>query len=116
MERAIDALKQSYREVMYGKGICRPRMALWFPTHNPFRISQWGAMEGSSARTGCFATRMTDIRFQAVQPARALVDRMQRQGGAPISWKPWASVVTTNQERTLCLAARNGRFLSALIG
>ncbi len=32
MEMAIDALKQSYREIVDGEGICRPRIDLRFPT------------------------------------------------------------------------------------
>ncbi len=66
MEMAIDALKQSYREIVEGEGICRPRIDLRFPTNDPSRIYQWGTMEGGSANTGYFATRMkSDIRFQA---------------------------------------------------
>ena len=66
MEMAIDALKQSYREVAEGEGISRPRIDLRFPTKDPSRIYQWGTMEGGSVNTGYFATRMkSDIRFQA---------------------------------------------------
>ena len=66
MEMVIDALKQSYREVANGEGISRPRIDLRFPTNDPSRIYQWGTMEGGSANTGYFATRMkSDIRFQS---------------------------------------------------
>ena len=66
MEMAIDALKQSYKEIADGEGISRPRIDLRFPTNDPSRIYQWGTMEGGSANTGYFATRMkSDIRFQA---------------------------------------------------
>jgi len=40
MEMAIDALKQSYREVANGEGISRPRIDLRFPTNDPSRIYQ----------------------------------------------------------------------------
>ncbi len=35
MEMTIDALKQSYQEIADGKGICRPRIDLRFPTNDP---------------------------------------------------------------------------------
>ena len=66
MEMVVDALKQSYREVANGEGISRPRIDLRFPTNDPSRIYQWGTMEGGSANTGYFATRMkSDVRFQS---------------------------------------------------
>ena len=53
LEMAIDALKQSYREVAIGDGISRPRIDLRFPTNEvvdaftPRRVI-WGSNFPSS--------------------------------------------------------------------
>jgi len=65
METTIAALKQAYREIIDGEGVCRPRIDLRFPTDDPSRVFQWGTMEGGSATTGYFAIRMkSDVRYQ----------------------------------------------------
>lgn len=65
MEMTIDALRQSYREVAEGEGLCRPRIDMRIPTKDPTKAYQWGTMEGGSYNTGYFATRMkSEVRYQ----------------------------------------------------
>lgn len=65
IEMAIEALKHSYREIIDGEGICRPRIDLRLPTQDPSKVFQWGTMEGGSTTTGYFAIRLkSDVRYQ----------------------------------------------------
>jgi ornithine cyclodeaminase/alanine dehydrogenase-like protein (mu-crystallin family) len=53
----IAALERSYRELIEGEAVCRPRIDIRIPTATPGRIYQWGTMEGGST-SGYFAIRM----------------------------------------------------------
>jgi alanine dehydrogenase len=64
MEMTLDALRQSYTEVATGEGICRPRIDQRIPTDQPDRFYLWSTMDGGSANTGYFASRMiSDVRY-----------------------------------------------------
>jgi ornithine cyclodeaminase/alanine dehydrogenase-like protein (mu-crystallin family) len=58
MDMTLEALEESYREVMEGAVVCRPKITLRLPTDNPERVYNWGTMEGGSCVSGYFAIRM----------------------------------------------------------
>ena len=57
MELTIQALEESYKAMIAGTGVCRPRIDIQIPTSDPDRTYRWGTMEGGSAN-GYFAIRM----------------------------------------------------------
>jgi len=57
MQSAIAALEESYRDIVTGEGVCRPRIDISIPTSDPAKTYRWGTMEGGSTR-GYFAIRM----------------------------------------------------------
>jgi len=64
MELTIQALEESYRAMIAGTGVCRPRIDIQIPTSDPDRTYRWGTMEGGSAN-GYFAIRMkSDISYE----------------------------------------------------
>ena len=63
-EMTLDALRQSYTELITGEGVCRPRVDIRLPTRDTNKYYQWSTMEGASFTTGYFAIRMdSDIRY-----------------------------------------------------
>lgn len=65
MEITLEALERSYRQMIRGEALCRPRMDLQIPTSDPDKTYQWGTMEGGSA-AGYFAIRMkSDVLYES---------------------------------------------------
>ena len=65
MKDTIDALEQAYRDLAAGLAVCRPRIDIRIPTHDPSKTYQWGTMEGGSSTSGYFAIRMkSDVIYQ----------------------------------------------------
>ena len=58
MDMTLDALEESYRQVMAGEVVCRPKITLRLPTSDPEQVYNWGTMEGGSCVSGYFAIRM----------------------------------------------------------
>ena len=58
MEVTIDALEESYRQLISREAVCRPRIDIRIPTEDPNKAYVWGTMEGGSATSGYFAIRM----------------------------------------------------------
>jgi ornithine cyclodeaminase/alanine dehydrogenase-like protein (mu-crystallin family) len=58
MDMTLEALEQSYRELISGEITCRPKITLRFPTRDPSHIYNWGTMEGGSCASGYFAIRV----------------------------------------------------------
>lgn len=72
MDKVISVLEQSYRGVVTGDTICRPRIDMRFPTGVGDAIYQWGTMEGGSASSGLFAIRiksdvLTEVEHEGVR-------------------------------------------------
>src|SRR5665811_2154072 len=64
IEATINALEQSYTDLVTGEAVCRPRIDIRIPTSDPVKNYQFGSMEGGSTR-GYFAVRMkSDIVFE----------------------------------------------------
>lgn len=64
MDITLEALEESYLNMIKGQAVCRPRIDMQIPTEDPKKIYQWGTMEGGS-RNGYFAIRMkSDILFE----------------------------------------------------
>lgn len=60
----IDALEESYKNLVLGEATCRPRIDIRIPTSDPHKNYQFGSMEGGSTK-GYFATRMkSDIIYE----------------------------------------------------
>lgn len=60
----IDALEESYKNLVSGEATCRPRIDIRIPTSDPNKNYQFGSMEGGSTK-GYFATRMkSDIIYE----------------------------------------------------
>ena len=58
------ALESAYRDLATGEAVCRPRIDIRIPTHDPDKFYQWGSMEGGSTG-GYFAIRMkSDIVYE----------------------------------------------------
>jgi ornithine cyclodeaminase/alanine dehydrogenase-like protein (mu-crystallin family) len=58
MKMTLDALDQSYHQMMTGEAVARPRVDIQIPTADPTKTYQWGTMEGGSSSPGYFAIRM----------------------------------------------------------
>ncbi len=64
METTMEALEESYKQMIRGEAVCRPRIDLQIPTSDPRKVYKWGTMEGGSA-AGYFAIRMkSDIAYE----------------------------------------------------
>lgn len=64
MDITIQALEESYRRMISGDAVCRPRVDVQIPTSDPDKTYRWGTMEGGSAE-GYFAIRMkSDIAYE----------------------------------------------------
>jgi len=64
MEIAMEALESSYKQMIAGEAVCRPRIDIQIPTADPQKVYRWGTMEGGSA-SGYFAIRMkSDISYE----------------------------------------------------
>jgi alanine dehydrogenase len=64
MEVTMKALDQAYGELTRQEAVCRPRIDIQIPTHDPNKIYQWGTMEGGSM-SGYFAIRMkSDVIYE----------------------------------------------------
>jgi ornithine cyclodeaminase/alanine dehydrogenase-like protein (mu-crystallin family) len=58
------ALESAYRDLASGEAVCRPRIDIRIPTHDPEKFYQWGTMEGGSTG-GYFAIRMkSDVVYE----------------------------------------------------
>ncbi len=65
MAMTVEALEDSYRQLVAGTAVCRPRIDIRIPTGEGDRLYQWGTMEGGSSVTGYFATRIkSDITYE----------------------------------------------------
>ncbi len=58
MRGTVTCLERSYAELAAGDAVCRPRIDVRIPTGHGKSIYQWGSMEGGSAVSGYFATRV----------------------------------------------------------
>lgn len=72
MDQVIAVLEESYRGVVTGDTICRPRIDMRFPTGTGDSIYQWGTMEGGSASSGLFAIRiksdvLSEVEYEGVR-------------------------------------------------
>ena len=64
MEITMDALEESYKNLVIGEATCRPRIDIRIPTSDPSKNYQFGSMEGGSTG-GYFAVRMkSDIIYE----------------------------------------------------
>src|SRR5713226_7256875 len=64
MKDTIEALENSYRQMVTKEAVCRPRVDIQIPTSDENKIYQWGTMEGGS-QSGYFAIRMkSDVIFE----------------------------------------------------
>jgi alanine dehydrogenase len=64
MEITMQALEEAYHELAQRQAVCRPRIDIQIPTHDPAKIYQWGTMEGGSV-SGYFAIRMkSDVIYE----------------------------------------------------
>jgi ornithine cyclodeaminase/alanine dehydrogenase-like protein (mu-crystallin family) len=64
METTIDALEQSYKQLVTREAVCRPRIDIQIPTKERGKTYQWGTMEGGST-SGYFAIRMkSDVVYE----------------------------------------------------
>jgi alanine dehydrogenase len=64
MEITMTALEKSYRQMIAGDAVCRPRIDIQIPTSDPQKVYRWGTMEGGSA-SGYFAIRMkSDVSYE----------------------------------------------------
>ncbi len=64
MPVTIEALEKSYAQMIRGEAVCRPRIDIQIPTHDPQKTYQWGTMEGGSS-SGYFAIRMkSDVLYE----------------------------------------------------
>ena len=67
MESTMQALEQSYLNIVSQDAVCRPRIDIRIPTSDPARNYQWGSMEGGSTG-GYFAIRMkSDIVYERAE-------------------------------------------------
>jgi len=81
MERAIAALEESYRGIVTGEGVCRPRIDISIPTSDPAKTYRWGTMEGGSTR-GYFAIRMkSDVIYETVKGGAATEEKYASRPG-----------------------------------
>lgn len=61
----MEALEESYKQMIRGEAVCRPRIDIQIPTSDPQKIYRWGTMEGGSMAR-YFAIRMkSDIAYEA---------------------------------------------------
>ena len=81
MEVTLEALEESYAQMIRGEAVCRPRIDLQIPTRDPQRTYQWGTMEGGST-SGYFAIRLkSDVLYeQEYQGTRTLEKYCIRPG------------------------------------
>ena len=64
IEDTMAALEEAYLDLARGEAVCRPRIDIRIPTHDPAKNYQWGTMEGGSTG-GYFAIRMkSDVIFE----------------------------------------------------
>jgi len=64
IEATMAALEEAYLDLARGEAVCRPRIYILIPTHDPSKNYQWGTMEGGSTG-GYFAIRMkSDVIFE----------------------------------------------------
>ena len=64
METTMEALEESYLNLVSGEATCRPRIDIRIPTSDPAKNYQFGSMEGGSTG-GYFAVRMkSDIIYE----------------------------------------------------
>jgi ornithine cyclodeaminase/alanine dehydrogenase-like protein (mu-crystallin family) len=65
MPMVMDALRQSYLELIRGEAVCRPNINTNIPIGRPDAFFKWSTMEGGSANTGYFAMRLkSDIWYR----------------------------------------------------
>ena len=64
MKATMEALEESYRQLVTRDAVCRPRIDIRIPTKDPAKNYQWGTMEGGST-SGYFAIRMkSDVVYE----------------------------------------------------
>ena len=81
MEDTIAALEQSYRDLVSGEAVCRPRIDIRIPTSDVLKKYQFGSMEGGST-AGYFAVRMkSDILYQTEYEGVTTREKYCRQPG-----------------------------------
>src|SRR5574340_446083 len=81
MEITMAALENSYKQMIGGEAVCRPRIDLQIPTSDPQKVYRWGTMEGGSA-SGYFAIRMkSDIAYETAYPGTRTLEKYCRQPG-----------------------------------
>ncbi|MDP2729316.1 MAG: hypothetical protein Q8O55_02380 [Dehalococcoidales bacterium] len=64
MKMTMDALEESYLQMIKGEAVCRPNIGLHIPTPDPNKTYIYADMNGGSAASGYFAIRIkNDIRY-----------------------------------------------------
>jgi alanine dehydrogenase len=64
IEVTMEALEESYKNLVLGEATCRPRIDIRIPTSDPKKNYQFGSMEGGSTK-GYFAVRMkSDVIYE----------------------------------------------------
>ncbi len=64
MQMTVDALEDSYKQLITKNVVCRPRVDIQIPTDDPAKVYKWGTMEGGST-SGYFAIRMkSDVIYE----------------------------------------------------
>jgi alanine dehydrogenase len=58
MPLVLDALRESYLELIAGDAVCRPNISTNIPIGRPDAFFKWSTMEGGSANSGYFAMRL----------------------------------------------------------
>jgi len=81
MDITIQALEESYRRMISGEAVCRPRVDIQIPTSDPDKTYRWGTMEGGSAE-GYFAIRMkSDIAYESRYGGSVTLEKFCMQPG-----------------------------------
>jgi ornithine cyclodeaminase/alanine dehydrogenase-like protein (mu-crystallin family) len=81
MGDTIDALEQAYTQHVKRESVCRPRIDIQIPTHDPHKVYRWGTMEGGSI-SGYFAIRIkSDILYETEYQGAVTQEKYCREPG-----------------------------------
>jgi alanine dehydrogenase len=81
MEITLEVLEKSYIQMIRGEAVCRPRIDVQIPTHDPQKVYQWGTMEGGSS-SEFFAIRMkSDVLYEQVYEGTRTLEKYCVQPG-----------------------------------
>lgn len=83
-ELTLQALRDAYAELREDTGVCRPRIDVNIPIGRPDAFFKWGTMEGGSAQTGYFATRIKiDISYKASYEDQPEIETIEKYSTRP---------------------------------